>query len=95
MKTMFNSNFEVKMTTKVKEAWISFKEVIAKFLGNMKDPNYELIVANMLTKFKNLGYLMSLKLLFLQSHLGFFPKYFKDVSEEQGEQTLKVMEKRY
>jgi hypothetical protein len=27
-----------------REAWNAFKEVIAKFLGNYKDPNYKQIV---------------------------------------------------
>lgn len=97
-KMMFDCNFEAKMTTKEKEAWISFKQVVTKFLGNVKDPNYELIVANMIDKFKNLGCLMSLKVHFLHAHLDFFPENLGDVSEEQGErfhQDIKVMEKRY
>ena len=97
-KMMFDSNFENKMTTKEKEAWTSFKQVVTKFLGNVKDPNYKLIVPNMIDKFKKLGCLMSLKVHFLHSHLDFFPDNLGDVSEEQGErfhQDIKVMEKRY
>ena len=28
------------MNEKEKEAWVSFKDVVRKFLGNTKDPNY-------------------------------------------------------
>jgi len=97
-KMMFDSSFEATMSIKEKEAWISFKEVVTNFLGNVKAPNYELIVANMIDKFKTLGCLMSLKIHFLHNHLDFFPENLGDVSEEQGErfhQDIKEMEKRY
>ena len=58
---MFDVNFESTMTLNEKEAWVSFKLVVTKFLGNEKDPEYVSIVANMLQKFKKLGCLMSLK----------------------------------
>jgi hypothetical protein len=62
------------------------------------DPDYVTIVANMLEKFKVLGYLMSLKINFFNSHLDFFPENLGAVSEEQGEQfhqDTKEMEIRY
>ena len=49
-KLMFDSNFEATMNEKENEAWISFKEVVIKFLGNMKAPNYKLIVADIVTR---------------------------------------------
>lgn len=97
-KLMFDSNFEATMNEKEKEAWISFKKVVIKFLGNVKAPNYKLIVGNMINKFKTLGCLMSLKVHFLHNHLDFFPENLGDVSEEQGErfhQDIKEIEKRY
>lgn len=97
-KMMFDVNFESTMTSNEKEAWISFKQVVTKFMGNEKDPEYKSIVANMLKKFEQLGCLMSLKVHFLNSHLDYFPDSLGDVSEEQGErfhQDVKVMEKRY
>lgn len=97
-KMMFDMNFASTMTLNEKEAWVSFKEVVTKFLGNKKDPEYVSIVANMLNKFKYLGCLMSLKVHFLNSHLDYFPDNLGDVSEEQGErfhQDIKLMEKRY
>jgi hypothetical protein len=36
--------FETTMKTAEKEAWNAFKEVIANFFGNYKDPNYKQIV---------------------------------------------------
>jgi hypothetical protein len=62
------------MTEVEREAWIAFKRVVAKFLGNNKDPDYVTIVANMLEKFKVFRCLMSLKIHFLNSHLDFFPR---------------------
>jgi hypothetical protein len=55
------------MTEVERGAWIAFKSVVAKFLGNNKDPDYVTIVANtrMLEKFKVLVCLMSLKIHFL------------------------------
>ena len=86
------------MTDVEKNAWLSFSEVVSKFLGNTKAPDYEKIVGNMLTCFEALGCLMSLKVHFLHSHLEFFPQNLGDMSEEHGErfhQDIKVMEARY
>jgi hypothetical protein len=55
-----------------------------KYLGNVKDPQYEKIVRNMLEKLQVLGCNMSLKLHFLHFHLDYFPENL-DLSEEQGE----------
>lgn len=55
------------MTTNEKETWISFQEVVTKFLDNVKDPYYEHIVTNMMDNFKNLGCLMILKVYFLHN----------------------------
>ena len=49
---------------------------MTKFLGNVKVTNYELIVANMIDKFKTPECLLSLK-------IHFFPKNLGDVNEEQ------------
>jgi hypothetical protein len=73
------------MTEVEREAWIAFRSVVTKLLGNNKDPNYVTIVADMLEKFKVLGCLMSLKIHFLNSHLEFFPENLGALSEEQGE----------
>lgn len=95
---MKDTEFENVMEDKEKHAWNAFKEVVHKFLGNYKDPNYVEIVENMLEKFRILGCNMSIKIHFLHSHLDYFPENLGDVSEEQGErfhQDIKEMEKRY
>jgi len=77
---------------------MAFKEVITKFFGHNKDPNYKQIVKRMLKAFQVLGCLISLKVHFLHSHLEDFPENLGDVSEEQGERfhrNIKEMEKRY
>jgi hypothetical protein len=73
-KLMFNKDFLLTMTQAKIEAWIAFKSVVTKFLGNNKDPDYVTIVENMLEKFKDLVCLMSLKIHFLNSHLDFSRK---------------------
>jgi hypothetical protein len=42
-KLLSDDLFETTMKTVEREAWNVFKEVIAKFLGNYKDPNYKQI----------------------------------------------------
>lgn len=57
---MFDSNFEAPMSTKAKDIWISFKELM-KFLGKAKTFIYDVIVGN-LTSSKLFGGLMSVKI---------------------------------
>lgn len=95
---MADPQFITTMTDPQREGWIAFKEVIEKFLGNNKDPNYKQIVKRMLKAFQALGCLMSLKVHFLHSHLDYFPENLGNVSEEQDarfHQDIKEMEKRY
>jgi hypothetical protein len=66
---IFDEDFLLTTTEGEREAWIAFKRVVTKFLENNKDPNYITNCINMLQKFKVLGCLMSLKILFLNSHL--------------------------
>jgi hypothetical protein len=96
-KLMFDEDFLLTMTELERDAWIAFKRVVAKLLGNNKDPDYVTIFANMLEKFKVLGCLMSLKVHFLNSHLEFFPENLGAVNDEQGErfhQDLKELDRR-
>jgi hypothetical protein len=86
------------LTEREREAWITFKRVVAKFLGNSKDPDYVTTVVNMLEKFKVLGCLKSLKIHFFISNLEKFSENLGTVSEDQGElfhQNIKEMERRY
>jgi hypothetical protein len=82
---MMDDSFTDTMTEIEEDAWNAFKEVVKKFLGNIKAPLYKETVRNMLDKFKLLGCKMSLKLHFLASHLDYFPPNLGAVSEEQGE----------
>jgi hypothetical protein len=97
-KLMMDDSFTGTVTEIEEDAWNAFKEVVKKFLGNIKDPLYKEIVRNVLDKFKLLGCNMSLKLHFLASHPDYFPPNLVAVSEEQGErfhQDLKDVERRY
>jgi hypothetical protein len=90
--------FETTLKTVEREAWNAFKEVIAKFLGNYKDPNCKQIVEKMLEHFIALGCALSLKVHFLNVHLDYFTENLGAVSEKLGErfhQDIKEMETRY
>jgi hypothetical protein len=63
-KLMFNEDFLFMVNEVEREAWIAFKSVVNKFLGNNKDPDYVPSVANMLETFKVLWCLMSTKIHF-------------------------------
>ena len=54
-----------------KAVWDSFKFVVKGFLGNRRAQNYEELVNNLLKSYQKLGCNMSLKVLFLHSHLDF------------------------
>jgi hypothetical protein len=95
---MVDYSFIDTMTEIEKNAWNAFKEIVKKFLGNIKDPLYKEIVRNMLDNFKLLGCKMSLKLNFLASYLAYFALNLGIGSEEQGErfhQDMKDVGRRY
>ena len=48
---MMDDSFTDTMTEIEEDAWSAFKEVVKKFLGNIKDPLYKEIVQNMWDKF--------------------------------------------
>ena len=90
--------FVQSMTDTESAAWQSFVLVTQNFLGNRKAENYQELVEGMLSKFKDLGVKMSVKIHYLFSHLDRFPANLGDLSEEHGErfhQDIKVMEERY
>lgn len=92
-KLMKDKEFETSMTTREKEACVAFKDVVSKFLGNYKDPDYKPIVMNMLQICS-----MSVKIHFLHSHVDFFLENLGSVSEEQGERFhiyIKDIERKY
>ena len=86
------------MTLTEKEALVSFKNVITKFLGNTKDSDYINIVGNMIEKFNKLDCFMNPKIHFLNSHLDFFLDNLGNVREEHRERIrkdIRIMERRY
>ena len=86
------------MTDVEKKAWLSFTEVVSKFLGNTKDSDYKTIVENMLACFEALGCRMSLKVHSLRAQIDYFPQNLSNMSEEYSErfhQDIKTMETRY
>ena len=93
-----DQEFARKMNDKERTAWLSFVAVMTNFLSNKKADNYETLVANMLSAFRNLGCNMSVKLHYLYSHIDRFPVNLGAVSDEQGEpfhQDLETMEDCY
>ena len=90
--------FEEQFDEVEKVAWLSLKDVIENFLGNIKAPNYAQLVDRMLEAFQVMKCNMSLKIHFLHSNLDFFPANLGDVSDEYSErfhQDIATMEKRY
>jgi hypothetical protein len=97
-KLQLDPDFEKVLDPLEENAWLSFKAVCAGFLGNYRDPNYEVLVSKLISDYRDLGCNMSLKMHFLFSHLDFFRDNLGAVSDEQGErfhQEFSEMEKRY
>lgn len=82
---MKDSHFQDSMNNAEADAWSSFTLVVRNFLGNHKADNYSELVENMLSSFRQLGCIMSIKVHYLHSHLDSFPDNLGDLSEEQGE----------
>ena len=53
--------------------------------------NYQDVVQDVLTSYKAMGYNMSLKIHFLESHLDFFPENLGEVSDEQVKDFTKTL----
>ena len=71
---------------------------MSNFLGNTKSPDYKERVKRLLYVFQKLSCNMSVKVLFLHSHLDYFSENLRATSKEQGEsfhQDIKFMEIRY
>jgi hypothetical protein len=56
-----------------------------KFLRNKKAKDYEDTISEVTENYRALGYNMSLKMHFLDSHLDFFRQNLGNVSDEHGE----------
>ena len=99
IRRLLNSElFENLLNDVEKAAWLSFRNIVTSFLGNVKAPNYKDMVADLIKNYHAMGVNMSLKIHFMHSHLDFFPDNLGAVSDEHGErfhQEISVMKKRY
>jgi hypothetical protein len=71
---------------------------VKNFLRNKKAENYEDRTSELTESYRALGYNMSLKMHFLDSHLDFFSQNLGNVSDEYSErfhQDISMMETRY
>ena len=93
-----DEQFTSTMSDSEKNAWLSFRDVVENFLGNIRTFNYAENVQKLLESYKALGCNMSIKLYFLHWYLAKFLENLGAASDEQGKrfhQDLKVMEERY
>lgn len=97
-KALHSTDFQNVLTAEQRTAWESFDAVVNGFLGNVRDPNYKQLVADMLENFRKIGSTLSLKMHFLKSHIDFFPENLGAYSDEHGErfhQDISDMEDRF
>lgn len=74
-------------------AQIAFYWVCQNYLGNNTAVEYKDGINNLLEYYSAVGSGMSLKVLFLDSHLDFFPENLGTVLDERGEQGIIAMKK--
>lgn len=95
---MKDNQFVSQMKAIELKAWNDFKAVVENFLGNKRSDDADQMIKQMIKSYEKLGSRMSVKMHFLNSHLGYFPENCGDYSEEQGErfhQEICEIEKRY
>jgi len=69
---MQDKQFEEDLNETERNACLSFKRICKDFLGNHKAANYQDVVQDLLTSYEAMGCNISLKILFLESHIDFF-----------------------
>ena len=77
-----DSTFDKVLTSNGKIAWLPFKNVITNFLGKHRNQDCEDSIQELMQNFQALGARKSIKMHFLNSHLGYFPDNWGDYSEE-------------
>ena len=93
-----DTDFEELLNLKELRAWEAFKSVCCGFLGNTCVSDYQTCIDKLLKSYEDMGCRMLLKILFLHSHLNFFPPNHGAVSDEHGErfhQDITKMESNY
>jgi hypothetical protein len=91
---MQDEQFDEDLNETERNAWLSFKRICKDVLGNCKEVNYQDVVQDLVTLYKDMGCIMILKIHFLD----FFPENLGEVSDEHGErfhQDIMTMEKWY
>ncbi|GBN52536.1 hypothetical protein AVEN_178317-1 [Araneus ventricosus] len=92
-----DSTFMKHLNRKEKRAWLEFKNVCMNFWGSKKSDNYAAHVREFLSAYNAMWCNMSLKVLYLHSHLNLFPENLC-VSDEHGErfhQDIAQFERRF
>ncbi|GBN05352.1 hypothetical protein AVEN_3192-1 [Araneus ventricosus] len=69
-----DSTFMKHLNRKEKRAWLAFRNVCMNFLGSKKSDDYITHVEELLSAYKAMRCNMSLKALYLHSHLDFSPE---------------------
>jgi len=65
---MQDKQFDEDLNETERNAWLSFKRICKVFIGNQKAANYPDVVQDLLTSYKAMGCIVSLKIHFLESH---------------------------
>jgi hypothetical protein len=71
---MQDKQFDEDLNETERNVWLSFKRICKYVLGNRKAVNYQDVVQDQLTSYKDIGCNMILKIHFLESNLDFFQK---------------------
>lgn len=92
---MKDGEFDNMLTEVELRAWRAFK---TNFLGNIKAENYEYLITELFSPYREIGCNMALKIHFLDAYVNFFPQNLRAISDEHGEwfhEHVATMEKRY
>jgi len=82
---MQDKEFDEDLNETERNAWLSFKRICKDILGNHKAANYQDVMQYLLISYKAVGWNMSLKIHFLESHLDFFPENLSEVSDKHSQ----------
>ena len=97
-KLTLNDMFDKTLNETKLAVWISFKQIYLNFFGLHKSDDFEDVEANLLHNHHKMGYMMSLKVHLLYSHLLFFHENLGAVLDEHDErfyQDIAVIETRF
>jgi len=84
---MQDKQFDKDLNETERNAWFSFRRICKDFLGNHKAVNYQDVLQDVLTLYKDVGCNVSLKIHFLDSHLDSFPENLSKVRDKHKDFT--------